>query len=283
MCFSKIRLFIIKYKLQQIALLIITIAFLVLFFTQFILPSGSFYQTEYVSIWGTLFGAVIGGGFTLLGTQFASQKEIQGRFYIKQKNEILSPLYDELKEIHEVILFNNPYPLIVSFEKSSQTIVAHPQYAIWGKIKIDTRYFDTPKSLTIEMEKLYSAILNYRSYRPVAANAVVALTNEILLSKLGFTCPIINLGDSLLPYIAEGQINHLIKRADTLLFLGNEKTISNISEEDKIYTYKLILSKCNELPEIIEIKSLYSEWLGQEARTIELLRVLIESINYKYH
>lgn len=283
MFFPKVRLFIIKYRLQYSSLLVIAVALLILFFTQFILPSGSFYQTEYVSTWGTLFGAVIGGGFTLLGTQFESQKEIQGRFHIKQKHEILSPLYDELKEIHEVILSHNPYPVIVRFEKSAQTIVPHPQYAIWGKIKIDTRYFDTPKSLTIEMEKLYDAISNYISYRPVAANAVVALTNELLLSELGFTCPIINLGDTLLRHIAKGQIDHFIEDAGNLLFLGNEEATSNISEEDKRNTYQLILSKCNELPEVIKIKSLYAGWMDQEARTIELLRVLIESINYKYH
>ena len=263
--------------------MVIIIAVLIVFFTQFILPSGCFYQTQYVSIWGTLFGAVIGGGFTLLGVQFASQKEIQGRFHIKQKNEILSPLYDELKEIHEVILPGNSYPLIVSFEKGTQTIVAHPQYSVWGKIKIDTRYFDTPKSLAIELEKLYGTISDYISYRPVTTKVVVALTNEILLSKFGFSCPIINLGDLLLPYIAQGQVEYFIKEIDDILFLSNKKTALNISEEDKSDTYKLILSKCNELSEIIKIKSLYSEWMNREAQIIELLKVLIESINYKYH
>lgn len=281
--FSKIKLFIIKHKLHQIGMDIGIVVLLVIIFNQFIIPGGYFYQPEYISIWSTLFGALVGGIFTLWGTQIATQKENKGKFYIKQKHEILSPLYNELKEIHEIILPNNPYPYIVSFQKGSQTIIAHPQYSVWGEIKIDTRYFEVPKKLAIEMEYLYKAVSDYIEYRPIAASVVMDKTNEIMLSEFGFKCPIVNLGDTLLASVAYEKIECFYQESDKLLLLGNENMLTEISEEDKRRVYKIIYEKCNELLELNKFKSVYAIWIKQESQVIELLRVLIESINFRYH
>lgn len=280
MFWPKLKFYIVKNKLHQIALYVILGGFLTLFFTQFILPDGRFYQTEYASMWGTLFGAVIGGAFTLAGAYFASQSEIRGKFFIRLRNEILSPLYNELNEIHNVILPESPYPSFICYKKSTQTIRAHPQYSVWGQIKISTHYFETPKKLIKEMDKLYGIIANYERCLPVAASILDMKAKDILLSKGNFTCHLSGLGDFILPSIATENNEWLLKNFDRPFGFRGE---SAISEADKAEVCKEIMSKCNELPEIIQLKALYSQWMEQEGQTIELLRVLIESINYRYY
>ena len=111
---------------------------------------------------GTLLGAIVGGVFTLLGSIIINKNVQKAQNAIKRKGIIYKPLYDELKNIHERILIDNPYPNNVSFEKEIQSYIPIPQYTVWGRIKNDSRYFEVPKKLRDEMEKLYKTIETYQ-------------------------------------------------------------------------------------------------------------------------
>lgn len=59
---------------------------------------------------GTLLGAFIGGVFSLMGSVWVNNKQQKAAQNIKRKNIIYSPLYDELINIQNNILEQNPFP-----------------------------------------------------------------------------------------------------------------------------------------------------------------------------
>lgn len=66
---------------------------------------------------GTLLGAVIGGAFSLLGSVWVNSRQQRAVQNIKRKNVIYSPLYDELVDIQNNILEQNPYSNYIVLKK----------------------------------------------------------------------------------------------------------------------------------------------------------------------
>jgi hypothetical protein len=255
MGWNKLKLFIIKHKINYLAYIVFIVCALGVIFSLFIFPSGYLYQKENVAVWGTLFGALVGGIFTLLGTQIVSQREIKRRLYAKQKDEVLSPLYNELKENHDDILVGNPYPSVVGFQKGPQTTIPYPQYSVWGAVKNDVRYFETPKKLAIQMDQLYDVIKEYSIYRQIVADVVEEKIKEIVAVKLGITCCMVGIGDFFLPYILSGQVEEFRSVADEYIYL-NKKQLAVADEKQKTKAYNEILEKCNELSEAVKLKNI---------------------------
>ena len=129
---------------------------------------------------GTLVGAIIGGFFSLMGSVWVSSKQQRAVHNIKRKNVIYSPLYDELVDIQDRILVENPYPNYIVFQKGMQTIIPHPQFTAWGRIKSDTRYLEVPVILKKQMEQLELAVREYNDIRGKANDEIKKILNKIL-------------------------------------------------------------------------------------------------------
>ena len=117
MCVERIKLFFAKHKTIK-ALCLIILAIIALYFA-IIIPYKSYADILDTSrgIVGTLLGAFVGGGFTLIGSITVTKHTQKATNAIKKKNIIFKPLYDELMENHSIYLKENPYPRYISFEK----------------------------------------------------------------------------------------------------------------------------------------------------------------------
>ena len=151
-----------------------------------------------VGVIGTLLGAIIGGVFTLIGSLCVGKQQIKAQNQIRRKNIIYKPLYDELFEIHNSILKENPYPLYIDFQKGSQTWLKHPQFVIWGSIKLDSRYLETPSKIARIMDRLEENVKKYLEQRLSINKVVTKILNDILLREIEVTCTVCNIGDHLL-------------------------------------------------------------------------------------
>ena len=118
-----------------------------------------------LGIIGTLLGAVVGAVFSLLGSIWVNTQQRKEELNRKRAQEIYRPLYDELVNIHRNILNENPYPSIIEFRVGHQTMIPHPQYVEWQKIKLDSRYLQTPTELKRQMERLFGALDGYLTKR----------------------------------------------------------------------------------------------------------------------
>ena len=164
---KKLKFKIYVYKNRKILAIIFT--FVIIFFLVKIYKSYNFTKiTNNPTTFGviaTLLGAVIGGVFTLLGSVWVNKREQKSIYNLRRKNIIYSPLYDELINIKRNILEKNQYPVYIAFGIGQQTIIPHPQYSAWDRIKNDTRYLEVPLLLKDQMEKLYDTLREYITIR----------------------------------------------------------------------------------------------------------------------
>lgn len=284
MYFLKFKLFIFKRKINKIFKYLLIVLALIFIFNEFMLADGYFYREEYIQIWGTLFGAIIGGVLTIWGTQAENSKAIKAEFFRRQKDEILSPLYNELKNIQDVILVKNPYPITVIFDYHIENNIQVPQYEVWGKIKMDTRYIDTPKIVKDKMNELYKTVEMYVIYRETARKAVKTVINDILISEIGTKSKTSNVGDSTVNIVASYTEDESIKLFEGMKILYFPDTVLKNTDEKKIKeTYRKIYEESNKLNEMKNLKKCYALWLDQQKQIIELLDALIKEINFKYN
>lgn len=225
---------------------------------------------------GTLLGAIIGGVFSLMGSVWMNSKQQRALQNVKKKNVIYSPLYDELVDIQNNILQKNPYPGYISFENGPQTIVPHPQFSAWGRIKADTRYLEVPAILTKKMEQLEESIHGYQSVRDKADEEIQRILNDVLEDNNLGTCRISNIGRVLSGNILSQNRTDIYHEA---MEMREEKDIDEITRE-KIN--KEIYDKCDNSQVVIEARKRYKEWLNIQNHAIEMLSVLIKQVLVKY-
>ena len=223
---------------------------------------------------GTLLGAIVGGCFTLWGSLIINKNVQTAQNAIKRKGLIYKPLYDELKDIHENILINNPYPSHISFEKEPQAYILFPQYTVWGRIKNDSRFFEVPPKISKAMEDLYKAIEKYqdeytktyytfdRFYREEAKRI-----NDIPLPEDG------RYGGTLLCYVLD---NDKQKCEQPLWF---NKNLTREEVEKFWDTCYLRAVECIDYKRLKDAKKL---WNTCEKNVIDLLSVYIQYIIVKY-
>lgn len=271
MNFEKMKLFFAKYKIVKIIFIIIYICAISYGF--YWLYSSSLSDTV-KGVIGTILGAVVGGSFTLLGSLIINTHVQKAANAIRRKNVIYKPLYDELTIIHNEILKENPYPNFIEFQKGSQTILKHPQYTVWGRIKNDTRYLEVPSKLKDAMESLYASIDLYIEKRK---NAVVALDKIYKdsfkkITKLDIVRRI-NIGNSILSDILQGN------RTQTSLFSWSDRGFS-LDEEELLWNELIKMARIND--ELKQCKEAKVAWNMAEEHALKILGTYIQYIIAKY-
>lgn len=230
-----------------------------------------------VGLLGTLLGAIIGGVFSILGSISVGKHQIKAQTQIRRKNVIYKPLYDELVEIHNVILKDNPYPQYIVFEKGSQTITRHPQFTVWGRIKADSRYLETPKKLGRLLDKLEADVREYLTCRSKVGNKTTEILNDVLMRELQTRCTIINIGDHLIPFVLRDSAFDLTWELHDSL---NPKM--EMDENTKQRIRDLFVSECKACEEVSQMQEKYVAWMQSEEDVIALLAAMIKQINAAY-
>jgi hypothetical protein len=273
----KIRYFINVYRKIIIFLLCVSMILGVYLLTNKVNVANKLNETM-LGIIGTLFGAIIGGTFSLLGSVYVNNKQIRASAEVKRKNIIYKPLYDELLEIKKIITVDNPYPTYVTFEKGPQTMCPHPQFSAWGRIKSDSRIIETPKCIRKQFEELYDILDKYQDYRYKSSEDIQKKINEIL-PKYNMHCKIRNLGDVISANVILRNIEYgkLIKEYPIV-----DSKETEINEEQWATIDRDIYEECSELKSVKEIISIFDSWKFKQDQIIETLETLIKIVNIKY-
>lgn len=275
---EKLKFKIYVYKHRKILAIIFT--FVIIFFLVKIYKSYNFTKiTNNPTTFGviaTLLGAVIGGVFTLLGSIWVNKREQKSIYNLRRKNIIYSPLYDELINIKRNILEKNQYPVYIAFGIGQQTIIPHPQYSAWDRIKNDTRYLEVPLLLKDQMEKLYDTLREYISIRNSADAEIKEIVNKVLVMNGFEPSTIINLGEVLSSDILQG------KDVDIINEIYFSKENCNISKEEVKKINLKILNFANELSSLNNIRRVYTILMQEQDKAIEILSLLIKEIMQKY-
>ncbi len=275
---EKLKFKIYVYKHRKILAIIFTLV--VIFFLVKLYQSYNFTKiTNNPTTFGviaTLLGAVIGGVFTLLGSIWVNKREQKSIYNLRRKNIIYSPLYDELINIKRNILGKNQYPNYIVFAIGQQTIIPHPQYSAWDRIKNDTRYLEVPLLLKNQMEKLYDTLREYISIRNSADTEIKEIVNKVLVMNGFKPSTIINLGEVLSSDILQG------KDLDIFNEIYFSKENCNISKEEVKKINLQILNFANELSSLNNIRRVYTIWMQEQDKAIEILSLLIKEIMQKY-
>lgn len=276
---TKLKLFYAKSsKWINAILAIICVCLTVYLFFRFnFIDKVSQWSGEVIAVIASLLGAVVGGIFTLLGSVYVNQKQLKAQTHIKRKNLIYKPLYDELGEIENDILIENPFPYYVTFKQQPQTINKHPQYTVWGRIKSDTRYLETPQNLILEMEKLYEYIEKYLEVRHGDHESMTILFNNILQEVLGTQCTIENVGHFLISDALRNDLQDISHHYNYALAQKIE-----VTEEQKKLINSKFYQQCKDDKTVLSIKKAKEAWGIQQKKVIELLTDLIEYVNLKY-
>lgn len=236
-----------------------------------------FQNPTIVGIIGTLLGAVIGGFFSLFGSITVSKYQMKAQNQIRRKNVIYKPLYDELCEIHNNILKENPCPRFISFEKEQQTIQKYPQYVVWGRIKSDSRFLETPKKLARVMDKLESDVVAYLEIRQKVGNVLTSILNDTLSRELNMACSFSYAGDMF--------VGGVLLERDFDLFneiYNSYHACKDIDTDTRQRVQKLFMDTCKNDSTIICLKNQYKAWMQSEEDAISLLSVMIRQINTTY-
>ena len=225
---------------------------------------------------GTLTGAVIGGFFSLMGSVWVNSKQQKATQNIKRKNVIYSPIYDELVDIHNRILIENPYPIIVRFEKGMQTMRPHPQFSAWRRIKADTRYLEVPDLLSKQMEQLENTVRKYQNIRGKASDEIQRIFNDILRKNGLAECSIRNIGEVISKNILSNSRTDIYGEA--MEFDGKKKldTCMRMKINNEIY------DRCNRNSVVLETRLCYENWLKIQSEAIQMLGLLIKQVLLKY-
>ena len=230
-----------------------------------------------ITMLSAIFGAVVGGVFTLLGTAFSSKQQSKALIHTKRKNLIYKPLYDELAEIQNDILQKNPYPIYIDFDKRENTILKHPQYTAWNRIKNDSRYLEVPDSLKKSMNNLYNSIYDYLNERKGLNEEIRNILNNVLDDKAQTRCTIINIGDVLDDYA-------LAKESRDITPHISDCCSPNIVLDDSLKSVisESFYQECLKSEKISKVKEKHRMWMENQEKTLKLLEMLISIVNAKY-
>lgn len=272
----KMKLFLLKYK-KIISILLLIVFAIILSFGFCKVSSKMIIENPTVfGVIGTLVGAVIGGFFSLMGSVWVNSKQQRATQNIKRKNVIYSPLYDELVDIQDRILQQNPYPRYIAFEKETQTIIPYPQFLAWKRIKADSRYLEVPNILIKQMDELENVIHRYLEVRQKVSDEVQAILNDILKENELKICCIRNIGDVISSDILS---NNKIDIYNKAMEYGREK---QLDDDIRMDVNKKIYDRCDKNITVLEVRKRYGDWMKIQQETIEILGLLIKQVLLKY-
>lgn len=277
---EKFKLFIVRYG--TIILIVGICAFIALAVHLWL----KFNITEYISklsdtnfaVLGTLLGAIVGGVFTLIGTNYTNKQHLKAQTQIKKKNLIYKPLYDELVEIQNQIFVSNPFPQHININKHEMVLPKNsPQYTVWDRIKDDSRYLETPNHLKKEMEKLYQSIYLYTESMQGINEILSDILNQILESEYSTKCTIMNIGSCIAEQALTESNSDILEHYSDCLSPKVE-----LAGSDKARISELFYAECLKNEQLSTIKERKKALVEQQEHTIELLATLILIVNKKY-
>lgn len=225
---------------------------------------------------GTLLGAVIGGFFSFMGSMWVNSKQQRAKQDIRRKEDIYSPLYDELVDIQNRIFEVDPFPDYIVFQKGQQTYNLYPQFVVWGCIKGDTRYLEVPVMLISQMERLECAIHKYMDIRDKASDEIQKIVEGVFMEN--------KLGNLLFPHIGTAISGDILSNRKTDIYDDVMKMATRNKEdsENRENIDKQIFDRCNENKDILDTRKCYENWLDVQRETIEMLSLLIKQVLVRY-
>lgn len=275
---NKIKIKINVYKYRFLIFFVILTIVLLVFIK--ILPNIQIsVDTTSIGIIGTLLGAIVGGIFTLMGSIYVNNKQLTSNFEIKRKNIIYRPLYDELLEIRKILVEENPYPHFVEFDRTTQTMIRHPQFNAWNRIKNDSRILETPKCLKEQYNKLINCIEEYTKIRNSVNESIKNVLNEELSTRFNKTCSISNIGEVISSEILENKRDKHFLKSYIVNPMNHEE---KLSDQQIIEVEQAIYERCDNMKKINNVRNIYDNWIKEQENTMELLENLILEIGIKY-
>lgn len=230
---------------------------------------------EGTGIVDTLIGAVVGGVLALLGSIVTNRSQQKAQAARERSRIVYKPLYDELMNIHAVVLRDNPFPFRIEYgEKTPACDPQDPRYCLWGKIQNDSRLFLVPQKLRNVMDDLYKKIAAYS----VAIEPATRVINEIFRTTVSH-----ELGKSIDGGVDFGNI--LLKsvmcneRPDYPSFMW---MIGDISDSQRDLIWNATCAKCQEAKSVKQLAKAKKDWSKSEEYAIELLSNFIKYIEYRY-
>lgn len=268
-------------KLKIIVLIIAVIIVLLLRYISKFIPnnlSPIFNNAGLVGIIGSVVGALIGSMTSFIGVIFTQRKQSESQAMITKKNTIYRPLYDDLAQLRE-ILIQYPYPSYFEFKKGPQTIMPHPQFSAWERIKSDSRRIQVPKYLDDLLEEYTDIIVQYLKMRHKAAKDVQSEINNILKEKFKTESTIQNLGDVILAPVLTNNKDYILMRN----YIDNALVPKvSLTDGDLLILSNLIYDRCNEIPTVKETKEIYIKSLEILDNIIDCMTIIINLINQKF-
>lgn len=232
----------------------------------------------FIGLFGSILGAIVGGILSLYGTIYSQQTTARGKAAILRKNTIYTPLYNEFVKIKE-ILNENPYPTYFDFHLGPQTIMPHPQFNAWERIKLDTRFLQTPNYLSVALDEYTESIKNYMGHRGEASTAIRNKLNEILQENFETECTVINIGDVLLGSI---MMERDLRGDFSFTFDHSLRPDRKLTQEDIERLKLLIFQGAKELEQVKDLKYIYENMNSRMDELILSLQIVIRLINQKY-
>ncbi|MBE6813527.1 MAG: hypothetical protein E7523_11695 [Ruminococcaceae bacterium] len=234
-------------------------------------------STDIITMLSAIFGAIVGGIFTLIGTSYSNKQQLKAKTNTKKKNLIYKPLYDELAEIHYVQLKEKPFPSRITYVKAPYKDIDLIQYTAWDRIKTDSRYIEVPNHLKESMESLYITVENYIDSQKELSKEIYSILNEVLKNQLNTKCNIVNFGNYFATYVLlDSQENIFDHIAESLT------PNVDIDELTKTKVNNIFYDTCARSSIVQNVKAKHSNWMKQQQSTLELLETLIKYINIKY-
>lgn len=266
----KLKYYISKFKFILYILIILGLSILIYSIINQENPSPTF---------STIVGAIVGGSFSIIATSLAHSKQVKAQLNIKRRNIIYSPLYDELSYNQNLLVNVNPYPTYITFTLGPQTIVPHPQYSAWGRIKNDTRFLETPKVISIKMDELYLNINNYLNKAQKLTYELQKKYNFVHNKLYGTTCTIQNIGQVILSEVLIGEYFDFYRKS---VFSASDEIISEKDKQKKIEFNDIFISEYNKIQEVHQVRSIYKELIEKQQEILVLLGFLIKMVNNNY-
>ena len=235
----------------------------------------SLQMKEDTGIFDTLIGAVVGGVLALLGSIVTNRSQQKAQAARDRSRTVYKPLYDELMNIHAVILQNNPYPFRIEYgEKTPACDPQDPRYCLWGKIQNDSRLFLVPQKLRNVMDDLYKKIAAYSVAKEQATGAINELFRTTVSHELGKSLDGgVDFGNLLLKSV---MCNELPDFSSFIWIIGN------ISDSQKDIIWNATYAKCQETNSVKQLAKAKEDWNKSEEYAIELLSNYIKYIEYRY-
>lgn len=233
-------------------------------------------SSSLIGVIGTLFGAIIGGIISWRGSIRVAHEQQKAQTYIRRKNVIYKPLYDELAEMHYNGHKTNPYSTKFELVKTYNTSSNASIIGAWNRIKSDSRYLETPKKIKKYMELYDKNVEEYFKAREEAEVAISEIINDVWQQKFQ-TANMRGLGKYILPKLMKDEPVELCEEVSSYMSGKKEIDASTKAEiENEIRT------RCSDNESYKECKEKYKQWCDTEEETLKFLGLMIKKIAALY-